>query len=116
VPGASADQGRLLLTVTDRGEGIPEPFIATMWDPFSQSGHLGSAPATGVGLGLTVVKLLAGANDIEIVYDTTDGGARFRLWIPIPVGAARNEDAAVPDEDDDTCVEQVEMSGSRCIR
>ncbi len=114
---AVGDDGRLLLTVTDRGEGIPEAFIASMWDPFSQSGHRGSAPATGVGLGLTVVKLLAGANDIEIAYDTTATGARFRLWIPTPATvAARRERPSAGDDDDGSGAETVALSGTRCAR
>ncbi len=114
---ASVERGQLLVTVTDRGEGIPEAFVASMWDPFSQSGHSGSAPASGVGLGLTVIKLLAGANDIEVAYDTTENGARFRLWIPTPdVAAARNEAASLPREADDTCVETARLSGACRVR
>lgn len=108
---ASLEEGRLLIAVTDRGEGIPEAFIASMWDPFSQSDHRGSSPSTGVGLGLTVVKLLAGANDIEVAYDTTESGARFRLWIPTPAEVVHPVGRSA-DEIDDDRADPVEMSGT----
>lgn len=74
--------GRLVMAIADQGDGIDPEFVQAMWEPFTQESL---APASGVGLGLAVVRLLADANDIAIAYDATAGGARFVLRLPLEV-------------------------------
>ena len=71
---------RSAFTVTDRGPGIPTAEAGRIFDrfvklaPFSQ----------GMGLGLAVCRLIAGALGGGVELDTSyTEGARFTLTIPI---------------------------------
>lgn len=71
---------RIAFTVTDRGPGIPTAEAGRIFDrfvklaPFSQ----------GMGLGLAVCRLIAGALGGGVELDTSyTEGARFTLTIPI---------------------------------
>ncbi len=85
--------GHPVLSVTDHGGGIDPAFVHVMWDPFTQGTGTSSS---GVGLGLAVVRLLAGANDIDIAYEPTDHGASFRLTLPGEESADSVVDAPAP--------------------
>jgi signal transduction histidine kinase len=74
---------RLRLIVEDRGPGIPADRLDAVFAEFEQAGATSLPMATGVGLGLAVVKLntslLGGALAVE---KRAGGGLRFTVEIP----------------------------------
>jgi len=88
--GARRREGLVELYVTDDGAGLPPEFVARAFDRFSRPDD--GRSARGLGLGLSIVELIAQAHG-------GDAGARNRpsggseIWIALP--AARTEPAAV---------------------
>jgi len=78
-----AGEGRIALEVADRGEGVPPDFQAHMWDRFVQKDRGDRRTATGVGLGLSIIRLLAESNDATVSYrDGSPTGAVFTVELP----------------------------------
>lgn len=76
-------RGRIALEIADRGEGVPPEFQHRMWDRFVQKDRGDRRTATGVGLGLSIVRMLAEANDGTISYrDGSPTGAVFVVELP----------------------------------
>lgn len=77
---AAPDGRRVVVSVRDRGPGVPPELRDRIWEPF----HTGGG---GSGLGLAVVRGLARDWGWEAdVADAPGGGAEFRLRIPAPAG------------------------------
>jgi signal transduction histidine kinase len=74
-----AEPGRLVLTVTDDGPGLPEEFIPRAFDRFSQTddGREG-----GTGLGLAIVAAIVAAAGGTVRLDNDGAGARAFVEIP----------------------------------
>ncbi|HEY2952213.1 MAG TPA: HAMP domain-containing sensor histidine kinase, partial [Verrucomicrobiae bacterium] len=53
---ARLHEGRVALTVSDAGPGVPEPHLAQLFDPFYRVDTARARETGGVGLGLTIVK------------------------------------------------------------
>lgn len=69
------------VTVTDSGDGVPDEFIAELFEEFAQhpAGHTDGS----LGLGLAIAHDLAHANGGQLQYrHHPDGGAEFRLELP----------------------------------
>jgi signal transduction histidine kinase len=75
--------GRLTVTVTDRGAGIPAAEAEKVFRPFYRMRHEVSEGATGTGLGLSIARELASRMGGELRLRPSDIGAVFELWIPI---------------------------------
>ncbi|MEZ4655412.1 MAG: ATP-binding protein [Candidatus Eisenbacteria bacterium] len=75
------DGDTVVLNVEDNGPGIPLPERSRVFEPYR------SGKADGLGLGLTLVKgvVLAHGGTIEVA-DSTLGGARFRIVLPLRGG------------------------------
>jgi len=77
--------GAALVTVDDRGPGIPRDDRARIWQPYYRLDRDRNAPAGGSGLGLSVVadlmRLLGGRAWVEDVPGG-NGGARFAAEFP----------------------------------
>ena len=66
-----------LLSVRDRGPGLLEDSSDRLFEPFRQGPN---APATGAGLGLSIVARVQRAHDGAVTARThPDGGAEFCL-------------------------------------
>jgi len=75
--------GRVRLEVRDHGEGVPPGLRTSMWGRFVQGDRGDNRTSTGTGLGLTIVKLLAEANDGCVhYYDADPAGAVFVVEVP----------------------------------
>lgn len=69
-----APDNKLTVTLSDNGHGIPQEKITHLFDPFF------SLSKEGTGLGLSVVKLLLGNNDIRIEVESVEGkGTTFLM-------------------------------------
>ena len=73
------DRSRIVLAVADNGPGIPASMRGQLFDPFKSSkGH------GGTGLGLAVARKIVREHGGEIeVVDPPEGGAEFRVYLPI---------------------------------
>jgi signal transduction histidine kinase len=75
--------GRLLLTVTDRGVGIPRHEHARIFEKFYRVGRSDTQGARGSGVGLALVRHVAEAHGGGVTVESAPGGgSRFTLWIP----------------------------------
>lgn len=79
---------RTVVTVEDRGPGIPEDRRTSVFDRFARLNH--EDGAEGVGLGLYIVRVIAESHGGKVsVEDAPLGGARFVLEVPVAPRARR---------------------------
>jgi len=79
--GARARDWALLLTVADRGPGLPPDFIPRVFDKFSRGP---AAPTGGTGLGLSLVKGFVEAQGGQVKAENREGGgAVFTIRLPL---------------------------------
>ncbi len=87
---------RLRIEVWDTGPGIPETERATIFEEFHQLDNAARDRRKGVGLGLSIVRRLAGILDHEILLDSMPGkGSVFAVEVPL---ANLTEDEAVAEK------------------
>jgi two-component system, OmpR family, phosphate regulon sensor histidine kinase PhoR len=90
--GARPDGDRLVLWVRDHGAGIPQAELERIFDRFYQVDGSDTRPATGIGLGLHLVRELVGVLGGTIEVETRPGaGSRFTVVLPLAAGAAARE-------------------------
>jgi signal transduction histidine kinase len=65
------------LLVVDNGGGIPAANLGKLFDPFF------STKKEGMGMGLSIVRTIVGAHGGTISAENADGGATFRVTLPI---------------------------------
>ncbi|MDY6841809.1 MAG: HAMP domain-containing sensor histidine kinase [Pseudomonadota bacterium] len=86
----STPTGRVRITVSDQGQGIPESFLPRLFQRFAQA-ESGSARAkAGTGLGLAITRELATLMDGEVGYYYHNGG---HFWVELPATDARTRPA-----------------------
>ena len=77
----AADDGFVQIAVADRGVGIPEGQLDSVFDPFVTN------RAQGLGLGLTISRSIVLAHRGRIqAENNADGGATFRCFLPVANG------------------------------
>lgn len=93
----SEEEGRLLLLeVRDSGPGIPEEVREQVFERFRQLEEGSARRHRGTGLGLAITRELVELHGGLIeVDDAPEGGARFR--VRIPVGRKPEAETSVPD-------------------
>jgi signal transduction histidine kinase/ActR/RegA family two-component response regulator len=75
---------KIYIGVKDTGAGIPESFLNTIFDKFTQSKATNSKKHSGTGLGLAIVKNIASLYKTEIKIDTVLGeGSNFYFVIEL---------------------------------
>jgi two-component system sensor histidine kinase KdpD len=78
----------LVVTVSDRGPGVPPQSIPYLFDPFYRVMD-GRPRPRGLGLGLAIVKGLVEAHGGRVwVENRPGGGARFAFTLPLSAAAA----------------------------
>jgi two-component system phosphate regulon sensor histidine kinase PhoR len=83
VLGGTAENGRVILTVSDQGPGIPEADLVRIFERFYRVDKARSRDSGGTGLGLSIVKHL-----VELLGGTvwaanqSEGGAVFSIGLP----------------------------------
>jgi two-component system, sensor histidine kinase len=97
---APDDSGRLTITVSDQGMGIPAEAMDRLFTPFAQGSSEVARTYGGTGLGLKVSRDIARlmGGDLTVVSET-GGGAAFSLSIILPNGvptSAEDEAGGAP--------------------
>jgi len=88
-----AGDGRIALSVTDTGIGIPPDLQARIFDPFFTTKEIGKG--TGLGLSICHGIMEEHGGEIRLESPVADGrGARFTLLLPIALRVSRGSDAA----------------------
>jgi signal transduction histidine kinase/purine-cytosine permease-like protein/CheY-like chemotaxis protein len=84
--------------ISDTGPGIAPANIARIFEPFERvAPPAGTAPVQGIGLGLTITKLLVEILGGRISVDSTLGhGSCFKVQLRLPEAAQPRPAAAVP--------------------
>jgi signal transduction histidine kinase len=78
-----AAAGRVEISVTDTGVGIPEAALTQLFNPFVQVARPGGRLREGMGLGLAISRNLARALGGDITVHSEPGrGSRFTLSLP----------------------------------
>ncbi len=80
-----AEEGSLVLAVSDNGIGISAAALTEIFQPFVQDGHAVAFSGSGLGIGLTVVRELVEAHGGSVVADSegTGKGSRFTVTLPL---------------------------------
>ncbi len=72
------ENGKVLISISDNGPGIPEDILDTLFEPFVTKGKSG-----GTGLGLSITKKLIEDHDGNIEVTSVKGkGTTFKLMLP----------------------------------
>ncbi|MEX0867965.1 MAG: PAS domain S-box protein [Pirellulales bacterium] len=82
---AECDAGHLTVTVEDNGIGIPAEKLEEIFEMFGQVDHPMQQSASGLGIGLTLVRSLIEMHDgtIEVHSPGTGQGSRFVVRLPL---------------------------------
>ncbi|EAR50324.1 two-component hybrid sensor and regulator [Oceanicola granulosus HTCC2516] len=90
----STEGGRHTVSVTDRGVGIPQEALATIFERFQQVDNPGHNAPRGSGLGLSIVKAIVESHGGSVSVDSTPGEGTTVSFTLDDADA----DAAAPDE------------------
>lgn len=81
---ASAQNGRVRISVADRGPGIPLEFQGRIFGKFAQADSSDSRQKGGTGLGLSITKALVERHGGTLGFNTTAGnGTTFYFDLPL---------------------------------
>ena len=78
--GETGVPAQVVIDVRDSGPGIPAKDVERIFEPFFTSKSWGRS---GTGLGLTIVWNTIHDHDGSIEVDSSEGGTRFRLFLPL---------------------------------
>lgn len=80
----SRDRDMVVVSVADRGRGIPAERLADIFEPFSQVSEGVSRESEGFGLGLSISRSIVEAHGGKIwVHSTESAGSVFSFSLPI---------------------------------
>jgi signal transduction histidine kinase len=78
------EKNKLIISVQDRGIGIPEDEIDKIFDKFYQGKNAIDLTVKGTGLGLTLVKHIAEAHGGKVAVESEPGqGSTFLIVLPV---------------------------------
>jgi K+-sensing histidine kinase KdpD len=87
--------GRAFLDISNSGPFVPEERIPSLFDPF-QRGEDRANGRKGVGLGLSIVRSVAGAHNASVVATSQpDGGLRVCIELREPM-EGKGQDVSSP--------------------
>lgn len=89
---ARYEANHLILSIKDSGPGIPEILLERIFEPFKQVNESDSRNEDGVGLGLSICRLIATLMKGTIsASNHVDGGAVFTLMLPLQIHGLDSE-------------------------
>ena len=88
VPGESASG--VWIEVRDHGPGVPEDQLGALAEPFYRPDSARTRAAGGVGLGLSLCRLVAQAHGGRMEIANALPGLRVRVWLPRDPSRVRN--------------------------
>lgn len=81
--GLSREKGRVLCSIRNTGDGIPEEEMPHIFERFYKTDRSRSLDKNGVGLGLYIVQTVLGLHDGEVLVRSTQGEyTEFVFWLP----------------------------------
>ncbi len=87
---AEARGREVVLTVSDRGPGIPPREVERVFERFYRSDR--TSHVEGIGLGLYIARLLAEAHGGRVWAENVEGGTAFHVALPVAAEAAPEPD------------------------
>jgi signal transduction histidine kinase len=88
------DDGAVIIRVDDRGPGIPEADMETVFLPFRRLETSRSRETGGTGLGLTIARTIARAHGGDVQLQNLPDGKGLRAEVVLPLAPAPRRDAA----------------------
>lgn len=79
---------KLLITIEDEGDGIPDQALERVFEPFTQLDTARSTNRSGVGMGLSVARSLLRASGGDVFLENRSGeqkGLQVRVCLPLGV-------------------------------
>lgn len=93
---AMALDDRVLITVSDTGQGMTNEQVAHLFEPFNRLGAE-RTNIEGTGIGLVIVKRLLDLMNGSVEVSSTPGtGTSFRVWLPLARPTAHDAESAEP--------------------
>ena len=81
---------RIVISVADKGIGIPKEFHEAVFERFSQADGSASRSHEGTGLGMSIAKEICEAHEGRIYFESTVGeGTTFFVELPLKVSDAK---------------------------
>lgn len=78
------NQTSVIIEVQDTGEGITEDRLHDIFEPFARVDEARTVSSGGVGLGLTIVKMVAEMHEGSVeVESKVNQGSTFRMFLPL---------------------------------
>ena len=82
--GSGRDEGQVLISVADRGRGIPAEELAHIFEPFYRGAYARDRQIHGNGLGLSLVQRIVTAHGGRVtVKSAPDQGSTFTMHLPV---------------------------------
>jgi CheY-like chemotaxis protein/two-component sensor histidine kinase len=91
--GARREAGEAVVSVSDNGIGITSDLLPRVFDLFTQGGRAGERAQGGLGIGLTLVRMLVGMHGgrVEARSAGPGRGSEFIVRLPLADGPAHDE-------------------------
>lgn len=81
---ACKEENKVIIEVSDNGDGIPIEHIESIFNRFYTNKKIGCVERRGIGLGLAICKSIVTAHGGEIsAFNNSCGGATFRFTLPL---------------------------------
>lgn len=87
--GGAAPEGGIELCVSDHGPGVPQEQIEELFNKFFRGRNAGAQPGSGLGLYMARSVVEAHGGNLT-VQNRSQGGATFRIWLPIPIDTGKS--------------------------
>jgi PAS domain S-box-containing protein len=99
---AGRDGDQAFITVQDNGAGIPREMLSRVFEPFMQGSGPGAPMPAGIGIGLSLAKLLVELHGgtVRAESEGAGKGSRFEVRLPLDAAAQRRRFLLVDDNVD----------------
>lgn len=97
----TADQDGALLSLTDRGIGLPQDALESVCEPFGRAANATQSNLPGMGLGFYIWRRIADAHGGRL-WAESEGegrGATVCLWLPVKEGGDHGPEVSGADDD-----------------